>query len=206
MTVTLKAPVQAELDVKKSRFIAWVEPVTDRTEVQARLAELRGIYPDARHLCFAFYVNGSTGMSDDGELSGTAGKPIFSVLNHKRLVNVLAVVVRYFGGVKLGAGGLVRAYGGAVSLALEHADWVAVEARHGATLTLPFALESDVRRLLDQHELAPDKVDYSTGVQMRLTLTQSRLEPFLQAFNALAPHRSDLTVSVDSATRQARPR
>jgi uncharacterized YigZ family protein len=200
LTVTLKAPVQAELEVKKSRFLAWVEPVTDSKDVQARLAELRHRYADARHICFAFYVNGNSGMSDDGEPSGTAGKPIFSVLGHKHLVNVLAVVVRYFGGVKLGAGGLVRAYGGVVSLALEEADWVAVEALHAVTFELPFALESDLRRLLDRFALSPDQVDYSTGVKMQLTVTESALEPLLQGFTALAPHRSDLKATVDSAT------
>jgi uncharacterized YigZ family protein len=201
VTVSLKAPVQAEIEVKKSRFLAWVEPVADHAAAQVRLAELRHRYADARHLCFAFYVNGSSGMSDDGEPSGTAGKPIFSVLSHKRLVNVLAVVVRYFGGVKLGAGGLVRAYSGAVSRALENADWVVVEAHHEVVFELPFALESDLRRLLDHYGLAPQRVDYSTGVQMQLTVAESALEPLLQAFIALAPHRNDLTVSVDLVTR-----
>lgn len=192
MSCTLKAPVHAELEVKKSRFLAWVEPLADKAAVQARLADLRSQYSDARHICFAFYVAGDSGMSDDGEPSGTAGKPIFNVISHKHLVNVLAVVVRYFGGVKLGAGGLVRAYGGAVSLALEQAEWVPVEAWHEWVFECPFSLESELRRLLDNYQLAPTRVDYSTCVRLEAALPDSLLDAVRDDFNALAPHRDDL--------------
>ncbi|PTY35916.1 IMPACT family protein [Saccharospirillum sp. MSK14-1] len=187
MKQTLAAPVAAELVVKKSRFLAWVEPVADKQQAQHRLAQLRQTYPDARHLCFAFSAGGDSGMSDDGEPSGTAGKPMFNVLSHKRLDNVLAVVVRYFGGIKLGAGGLVRAYGGAVSQALEQANYITLEAQHGLTLSVPFALESEVRRLLDQSGLTAEQVDYGTEVTMTVQLPHSQLERFTEAFNALAP-------------------
>lgn len=192
MSCTLKTPVHAELEVKKSRFLAWVEPVTDRASVQARLAELRSQYSDARHVCFAFYVDGDSGMSDDGEPSGTAGKPIFNVISHKHLVNVLAVVVRYFGGIKLGAGGLVRAYGGAISQALEKAEWVPVEVMHSWVFACPFALESELRRLLERFQLAPEGIEYTTGVQVEVTVPDSQLNDLRHEFIALAPHRSDL--------------
>ncbi|WP_028669524.1 IMPACT family protein [Saccharospirillum impatiens] len=192
MSCTLKAPVYAELEVKKSRFLAWVEPVADPQAVQTRLAELRKQYADARHLCFAFYVSGNSGMSDDGEPSGTAGKPIFNVISHKHLVNVLAVVVRYFGGVKLGAGGLVRAYGGVISLALEQAEWVPVETMHPWAFTCPFALESELRRLLERYQLMPEQVEYSTGVQIEVTVPESQLSDLRRDFMVLAPQRSDL--------------
>jgi len=192
LSCTLKTPVHAELEIKKSRFLAWVEPVTDRSAVQARLAELRSQYSDARHVCFAFYVDGASGMSDDGEPSGTAGKPIFNVISHKHLVNVLAVVVRYFGGVKLGAGGLVRAYGGAVSQALEQAEWVPVETMHPWVFACPFALESELRRLLVRYQLAPEGIKYTTGVQVEVTVPDSQLDDLRRDFIALAPHRNDL--------------
>jgi len=201
--VTLNASVYAELEIKKSRFLAWVEPVEDRAAVHARLAELRRRYADARHICFAFYVDSDSGMSDDGEPSGTAGKPIFNVINHKHLVNVLAVVVRYFGGVKLGAGGLVRAYGGAVSLALDNAVWVPVETRHALLFDFPFALESDIRRLLDRYGLKPESVDYSTAVQMQLMVANSELEALRVEFRALAPHRSDLVDRLTGASSRS---
>lgn len=194
MKQTLAAPVAAELVVKKSRFLAWVEPVADKQQAQQRLAQLRHTYPDARHLCFAFAAGGDSGMSDDGEPSGTAGKPIFNVLSHKQLDNVLAVVVRYFGGIKLGAGGLVRAYGGAVSQALEQANYIALEAQHRLTLGVPFALENDARRLLDQSGLIAERVDYGTEVSLLVQLPDSQLASFKADFNALAPANPELTL------------
>jgi len=201
MSWTLNTVVHAELEVKKSRFLAWVEPVSSREEAQARIEAYRQAYPDARHVCFAFHAGGDSGMSDDGEPSGTAGKPIFSVLNHKSLVNVLGVVVRYFGGVKLGAGGLVRAYSGAVSQALEEADRVAVETWHRLELDVPFARESDVRRLLAEYDLDPGNVEYGQAVRIQVALPESRLEPFKSGFQALAPGDPALSVrSADSAS------
>ncbi|WP_108124949.1 IMPACT family protein [Saccharospirillum mangrovi] len=187
MKYTLASPVHAELVIKKSRFLAWVEPVADKAQAQRRLAELQQQFPDARHLCFAFVSAGDSGMSDDGEPSGTAGKPMFNVLNHKQLDNVLAVVVRYFGGIKLGAGGLVRAYGGAVSQALETADYIALETQHLLELALPFALESEVRRLLELFALTPMQVDYAESVCMRVQMADSRLDDFRAQFQAIAP-------------------
>lgn len=197
MTYTLKEPVCSEIEVKKSRFLAWVEPVADRETARARIAALRQAYPEARHLCFAFYAGGDSGMSDDGEPSGTAGRPIFNVLHHKALVNVLAVVVRYFGGVKLGAGGLARAYGGAVSLAMESAELVPVENRHRIQLEVPFAMESDVRRLLDRYRLALDDVRYHQGVSLTLTLAESQLADFRRDFQALSPGNPEVRDRVE---------
>lgn len=187
MKLSLAAPVAAEIEIKKSRFLARVEPVAGKAAVQARLNELRDQHPDARHLCFAFLAGGDSGMSDDGEPSGTAGKPIFNVLGHKGLDDVLAVVVRYFGGVKLGAGGLARAYGAAVSSALDGADTVTVEPWRELELTLPFALESEVRRLLARTGVAPASVDYGEVVRLTVSLPQSRIADFSAAFRALAP-------------------
>ncbi len=187
MTVTLKAPVAAELEIKKSRFLAWVEPVADREQARERIEAYRAAYPDARHVCFAFMAGNDSGMSDDGEPSGTAGKPMFGVLNHKNLVDVVAVVVRYFGGVKLGAGGLVRAYSGAVSKALESADWCPVETRHPVSLRFDFALESDVRRLLDAHRLPLERVEYDQAVTVETRVPDSQLADFKAGFLDLAP-------------------
>ena len=116
----------------------------------------------------------------------------FNVISHKHLVNVLAVVVRYFGGVKLGAGGLVRAYGGAISQALEQAEWVPVETLHPWVFGCPFALESELRRLLERYQLLPGGIEYTTGVTMEVTVPESQLEDLRRDFCALAPHRNDL--------------
>lgn len=122
---TIAAPVEHELVIKKSRFIARVEPVTSVDEADAVIARLRKQWWDARHNCSAM-VTGLLGdqarSSDDGEPSGTAGVPMLEVLRRRELTDVVAVVTRYFGGVKLGAGGLVRAYSSAVSEALDLAS------------------------------------------------------------------------------------
>ncbi|MGN7948796.1 YigZ family protein [Microbacterium sp. 22215] len=124
---TIAAPVEHELVIKKSRFIATVEPVGSVEEADAVIARLRKQWWDARHNCTAM-VTGLLGdqarSSDDGEPSGTAGVPMLEVLRRRELTDVVAVVTRYFGGVKLGAGGLVRAYSSAVSEALDLATLV----------------------------------------------------------------------------------
>lgn len=115
---------EIEYTVKKSRFIARVVPVTSREDALVAVADAKKDHPDARHYCWAYLLGEpgdarSAGMNDDGEPAGTAGKPILNVLQHGKIGDVLVVVIRYFGGVKLGAGGLARAYGTAVGQALE---------------------------------------------------------------------------------------
>ncbi len=124
---TIAAPVEHELVIKKSRFIATVEPVASVDEADAVIARVRKRWWDARHNCTAM-VTGLFGdqarSSDDGEPSGTAGVPMLEVLRRRDVTDVVAVVTRYFGGVKLGAGGLVRAYSTAVSETLDLAALV----------------------------------------------------------------------------------
>ena len=97
-------------EVKKSKFIAFSFHVESKEDVKKELDKLKAEYNDARHICHAYVTHNSGGMSDDGEPKGTAGKPLFNLLNLKKKENTLVVVVRYFGGKKLGAGGLIRAY------------------------------------------------------------------------------------------------
>ncbi|CAM9109799.1 YigZ family protein [Mycoplasma todarodis] len=100
-------------EIKKSKFIAHSFEVHSKMEVEEKLFEMRQQYNDASHICYAYLVNNGSemaGMSDDGEPSGTAGKPIFNIIRLKKKENILVVVVRYYGGKKLGAGGLIRAY------------------------------------------------------------------------------------------------
>jgi len=124
---TIAARVEHELVIKKSRFIATLVPVLSVDEADAEIAALRRRYWDARHNCVALVVGRHADQqrsSDDGEPSGTAGVPMIEVLRHRGITDVVAVVTRYFGGVLLGAGGLVRAYSSAVSEALDAAQLV----------------------------------------------------------------------------------
>lgn len=122
---TLSRPVEAELVTKKSRFLAHLAPVPNTTAAEDVVARSRKRFWDARHHCTAMVLGTHADQarsSDDGEPSGTAGVPMLEVLRRRDMTDVVAVVTRYFGGVKLGAGGLVRAYSGAVAQALDDAE------------------------------------------------------------------------------------
>lgn len=177
----LQAPAQAEIEIKKSRFIGIVQPVASRDEALARLAEIRAQWPDARHYCAVLLCGGDSMLDDDGEPSGTAARPMYNVLQYKRVTNVLAVVVRYFGGIKLGAGGLVRAYTQAVNAAMEAASLVAVVPRGEYAVTVAFAGEARLRRLCQELGVAVSAPEYGERVCLRLSLPLAEAEALLAA-------------------------
>ena len=154
MPFTLSAPAHSELVIKKSRFIGCVQPVADRASAQAVVETLRQQHPGAAHVCWALLAGGQSAAVDDGEPSGTAGRPMLDVLRHQGLESTLATVVRYFGGVKLGAGGLVRAYTDCVAQALLGAEKVPVQRLHTLRCQVPYALEGLVRREISAHPAA----------------------------------------------------
>ena len=149
MAQTLAGPVHSELIIKKSRFIGCVQPMADRASAQKVVAELWAQHPGARHVCWALLAGGQSAAVDDGEPSGTAGRPMLDVLRHQDLEGVLATVVRYFGGIKLGAGGLVRAYTDSVAQALLQAEKTAIVRQRTLRCTVPYAMEGMLRRELD---------------------------------------------------------
>lgn len=163
-------PARAELIVRKSRFIAFLEPIGDGAETKPIVEKLREEYRGARHVAHAYSVglpsNRQFGMSDDGEPKGTAGKPILEILKGARCSNALVSVVRFFGGIKLGTGGLVRAYGDAARAALDEAAFVAVVARMPYTVDVDYDQVDIVVRVLEAAGAAPLRRDYG----MRVTL------------------------------------
>lgn len=133
--------------------MAFLFPAQSKADAAQRVEELKQRYPDARHHCWAYIIGDpeqalAAGFNDDGEPSGTAGKPMLNVLMQRKVGNVVAVVVRYFGGIKLGAGGLTRAYGAAVSGAVDNAKLTLLQPKSTLCITVPFALEERVRSLL----------------------------------------------------------
>lgn len=167
MPFSIAAPACFELLVRKSRFLACVQPVPDRAAAQAIVAQLRVQHPDAAHVCWALMAGGQSAAVDDGEPAGTAGRPMLEVLRHHDLEGVLATVVRYFGGVKLGAGGLVRAYTDAVAQALKAAPTVALQGRVMLSCEVPYALEGTVRRALANADATLLAVDHGSVVRFR---------------------------------------
>ena len=146
--------VTHEFEVKRSRFIGWVARATTEDEARAVIAAAREEYPDARHHCSAFIVHQDGAQpiersSDDGEPSGTAGKPMLEVLKGSGMQDVVAVAIRYFGGIKLGTGGLVSAYTESVADTLEQVTRVTREVRELGTVDFPHAeagrIESELR-------------------------------------------------------------
>lgn len=148
MAQTLAAACQSELVIRKSRFIGCVQPMSDRAGAQAAVDALWQQHPGATHICWALLAGGHSAAVDDGEPGGTAGRPMLEVLRRQELDGVLATVVRYFGGVKLGAGGLVRAYTDCVAQALLGAEKVTLQRLVQLRCSLPYALEGAVRREL----------------------------------------------------------
>lgn len=146
MPQTLASPAHSELLIKKSRFIGCVQPMADRAGAQQVVERLRREHPGAAHVCWALLAGGQSAAVDDGEPTGTAGRPMLDVLRHQELEGVLATVVRYFGGVKLGAGGLVRAYTDCVAQALLGATRIVLQRMVSLRCSVPYALEGLLRR------------------------------------------------------------
>lgn len=180
----LKSAVHTELEIKKSRFLGQLYPVYSRAEAQQRLQEIRAAHPNAVHVCWVLLCEGDSGLDDDGEPSGTAAKPMYNVLVHKELFNVLAVVVRYWGGIKLGAGGLTRAYGQAISDAFKTAELIPIEVLTELTLALDFGDESALRRLCEQRQASVLNTEYGDQAHLHIQLKASEAEAFFdEAFN-----------------------
>ena len=158
---TIAAPVDHELVVKKSRFLAHLAPVSSVPEADAVVARVRRQHWDARHHCVALVVGPHADQqrsTDDGEPSGTAGVPMLEVLRHRDVTDVVAVVTRYFGGVLLGAGGLVRAYSSAVGDALDVARTVRRAVRTTVTVAVPHAESGRLHGVLQEWATAHDAV------------------------------------------------
>ena len=169
----------AELTVKRSRFIATAAPATDREAALAAVDGKRLEHPEAGHHCWAWQGRNSAASSDDGEPGGTAGRPILGVIGHKGLVDVVVVVTRYFGGIKLGAGGLVRAYAGAAEAVLSALPSRVEQPVVHRSLVMAFADEQPLRHwLYGQPDAELRAIDYGEGVTATLILPEAALDEF----------------------------
>ena len=161
---SIKGETINEIIVNKSRFITILVNISETSEVQEKVEHYKRLYKDATHYCKAYIVSNYSKCDDGGEPSGTAGMPILNVLQNNELTNVLCIVIRYFGGLKLGAGGLVRAYSKSVSEALNKANIVSLV--EGYYIELEFSY--DDTKLIDNYlkdleikKIFKEKVQYS---------------------------------------------
>ncbi len=140
-----------------SRFLAFAFPVQSKEEIKSILESLRREYHDARHHCYAYRLGAAKNeyrSSDDGEPSGSAGRPILGQINARDLSNVLVVVVRYFGGTLLGVGGLIHAYREAAADALQKARIVEAEETEPIRVRYPYALTNDIMKIVDEEKIS----------------------------------------------------
>ena len=178
---TLARPASARLEIKKSEFIAYAYPVHSREQAMFHVEQLRTKYPDARHHCWAYIIGDpdnttSAGFDDDGEPNGTAGRPILNVLQHKAIGNVIIIVVRYFGGIKLGAGGLTRAYAGSAQAVIDEMRLTAYVPMTQVQIEADFANESQVRYVVEDMGGKIGEVAYSKFVTIEISLPTADID------------------------------
>lgn len=156
--------IDDEQIIKNSRFITRLVKITKKDEVEDILNNVKKEYPKATHYCYAYIVNDYKKASDDGEPGGTAGMPILNVLEKEDMTSVIAIVVRYFGGIKLGAGGLVRAYSSSVRDTLKKADKILLIEGVQIKITIQYDRQNELNYILKDSEIVDktfeDKVTY----------------------------------------------
>ena len=175
MSKTILENTSAQIVEKKSKFIANIYYVQSQEEVENILKEIRKKYYDARHNCYAYSILTNNGivnkMSDDGEPSGTAGAPMLNIITKNELTNILVVVTRYFGGILLGTGGLVKAYSEATMQAIEKATIVNEEIGYEVEITVLYNEWEKVKYYLEKSNILIIDVKYNEKIVSKIEVT-----------------------------------
>ena len=174
------ASAEAELVEKRSRFIGQVKPVETEEEARAFVEQVKKKHYDARHNCWCYRLRdgGVERYSDDGEPQGTAGQPMLNVFQREEVTNVVCVVTRYFGGVLLGAGGLVRAYTQSAKDALDAAGISVVRRWVEAAVPCPYSFFDRVRLEVEAHGGVLGEIEYAADVTVHALLPEGQVEAF----------------------------
>lgn len=187
---TIKEDGQVQEEIKKSRFICHIKRVTTEDEARNFIQSVKKEHYKATHNCSAFILGERSEMkrsSDDGEPNGTAGVPMLGVLENHQLTNVCAVVTRYFGGIKLGAGGLIRAYAGSVALAIKEIGSVHIKEQLGLRLTLSYSQYQELPNFLKAKQLQEQDTAFTDQVQTTIFVDKddkdSVIESLIELFN-----------------------
>ena len=179
-------PVDVEETIKNSQFITRLRNVASVEAAKGFIKALNQRYPDATHHCWAYIVGDpqSTtllGCSDDGEPSGTAGKPMLNVLQHSGVGDIVAVCTRYYGGTKLGTGGLTRAYGGGVKLAMESLATKQKIEFKALSFNLEYSQLKDCEHLLKDYQSENFSADYQSQIVVTVDIAHDQIDSFKQA-------------------------
>lgn len=196
---TIKEPSSARYTEKMSRFLAFARPVNTVDEARAFIAGIANEYHDARHVCWAYMIGPDRKVSmlnDNGEPSGTAGKPILGQINSFELTNIAIAVVRYFGGIKLGTPGLIAAYREAARLAIEDAEIVERHVETELTVTFPYLAMNAVMKLVKQNSLRIIEQNFDNTCYLKIAVPKDKTEEYVRRFNdtdgAMAEPGNDL--------------
>ena len=177
--VTIAQQAEDDFFERKSQFIGYIAPVSSEEEALAFLAEIRAKHRDARHNCFAYILqNGVTRASDDGEPQGTAGVPIMEVVEREGLTDVIVVVTRYFGGILLGAGGLVRAYALAAKLAVDAAQRKVMSPAVLVEMQMDYNQYGRINNVLSKYTAIVQDTAFTDMVTMRILFIERDVEAF----------------------------
>jgi uncharacterized YigZ family protein len=196
--LTLASSCTHEIKIKGSRFIGLGYPAADEGEAIRHLETIRKKEHAATHHCFAWVVGLEDGIfkySDDGEPTGTAGRPIYNVIVGRELKNVIVIVVRYYGGTKLGTGGLTRAYTQAAAEMLDGADIVERLICDRLQFSIPFTYYDRLMRLINQKNYTIESQDFGEQVAMVLQIRKSQTESFVTHLKELTGGRVDIIIN-----------
>jgi uncharacterized YigZ family protein len=185
---TLQAPTQGSYKEKGSKFLAFAYPVTSAAEIKERLDSLRKEYFDARHHCYAWMLGPDQKhfrAADDGEPNHSAGDPILGQIRAKGLTDVLIVVVRYFGGIKLGVGGLITAYKAAADDALQHGTIIQKDVMETVTLRYDYSATPEVMRLIKDLTVQMGEQEFAEQCRMTIHFPLKQKEKFEEALALL---------------------
>ena len=173
--------VSNEIIIKNSRFITFLFKVETKNEIENKLELIKKDHPKATHYCYAYITSEFKKSSDDGEPGGTAGVPILNVLEKEKLTNVLAIVVRYFGGIKLGAGGLVRAYSKSITEALSKTNYISLVDGYLIELTFDYKNQKNIDYILKdsiiKEQIFQEKIYYKVLIKKELLESLSSYNP-----------------------------
>lgn len=189
MFKTIKENTTAEIVEKKSKFIANVFYIESVQEAEEIIKKVKKEHNEARHNCFAFSVFTKEGItnrfSDDGEPSGTAGSPMLNIITSKNITNVLVIVTRYFGGILLGTGGLVRAYTGAFQEALQNVEIIEKEVGKYVKVITNYQDLEKFKYYLKQKDVEIIKIEYTENVDVYIDITDEKLKELKETLNDL---------------------
>lgn len=184
---TIKEPIEYEETINKSKFIAILKPVHNKEDIEESLEAVKEKYKGATHYCYAYIIDQHQRCSDDGEPSKTAGMPILTVLKGNKLNHILCIIVRYFGGIKLGTGGLVRAYSSTTKGAIENATIIPYIIMKSIKIIFPYDNIKTIDYILTNVEIKEkdyqEKITYQFEIpEKNIKNIETELKPYIESF------------------------